>query len=152
MKFRMLLSALLLAAGLVCVAGCGKKGDSNKSKETVEKPNPQAETPQGKAAAAFWDAMFVKCDVEAAKGMLLNEKDGRYIPQWIERYQKLKKNSEHAGYADSIAKAKVGNVTVKGDTAEVSMVFTCGDKKEEGKVVLKQVGDKWLVEGFNVDL
>ena len=153
MKFRMLLSALLLAAGVVFVAGCGEKGDSNKAKET-EKPNPQAQTPQGKAAAAFWDAMFVKCDVEAAKGMMVEGDFKKNVHQWIEQFQNNKKQADYAEYANMIAKAKIGNVTVNGDTAKVSMVFVNEGEPREVKdsVVLKQVGDKWLVESFKVDL
>ena len=160
MKFRMLLSALLLAAGLVCVAGCGKKGDSNKGKET-EKANQQAD-PQSEAAAAFWNAMFVKCDAEAAKKLTVYEDSKAELENWIERFQKLKKMPEYAGYADMIAHAQVGDVTVEDDTAVVAMVFTCekDDRKmkkgesftDKRAVTLEKVGGKWLVKEFHVDL
>ena len=83
MKFRSLLSALLLAASLVCVAGCGKKEDAAKAGAKAEKAKDDP-------AAVFkdWQTALAKGDYAKVRELSVAEPGKKDI--WDEEIARFK--------------------------------------------------------------
>ena len=135
MKFRMLLSALLLAAGLVCVVGCGKKADANKKSEenkTAEKPVDDKQA----AIAAFneWKTAIVKGDAAKAKAVAVKMAAEKVDPL----IRNLKNDAE---FKKIFSGTKVVSCNVDGAKATLKVK----NDKGEGEVTMVKEDGKWKV-------
>ena len=178
MKLRILLSALLLATGLAFIAGCGENSPENTGEKAPAEQKPAEPKPAATAkkpapedvVGAFWQAVFVGGDAETATNLCsfsgqTPEQAKQGLSRYIRRFADRKKDPEYAVYAKMISNAKIGSVTVEGDTANVSMIYTVekesrftpgakkGDKREDKKALqLKRIDGNWRIVGFRVDL
>ena len=130
MKFRMLLSALLLAAGLVCVVGCGKKADANK--KTEEKPVDDKQA----AIAAFneWKTAIVNGDAAAAKAVAV-----KMAAEMVDPLVQNLKND--AAFKKIFSGTEVVSCSVDGDKATLKVK----NDKGEGEVTMVKEDGKWKV-------
>ena len=131
MKFRMLLSALLLAAGLVFVAGCDKKAETKAEKK--------ADTPtevENKYAAAFKSGDF------ATAASLCHGKQKEFVEAMGKGYanasekEKQQFKEQMAGFSFSVKKEEID-----GDYAKL----TVDVNGKEDFEYLKKVGGEWKV-------
>ena len=145
MKFRMMLSALLLAAGLVFVnTGCGKKAE-----KTAEK---KAATPTD-VAKKFSDCLK-KMDFDAAAAFCdgkMQEDVKNGAKQFAEMKEKAAKGDEQAKQVlaeveknSNAMKIEFKGEKIEGDYAVVETVTTNPDgKTNEETTYLKKVNGEW---------
>ena len=130
MKFRMMLSALLLAAGLVFVTGC-KKSPSEVAKKSLEAMKKQdfdtiialSDGKQQEEAKKFAEE-FKQMKEEADKG-------DANAKQALELYQKMT--------------YEIKGEKIEGDFAEVEVAMTMGGMTQTEKMHFKKVNGEWKV-------
>jgi PBP1b-binding outer membrane lipoprotein LpoB len=147
MKFRMILSALLLAAGIVFVGGCSK----SPSPSDVAKKFCEAMKKNDFATAAKY------CDGQQKEAI---ERMGKHLTEMKEIVAKGSNESnkdEIASLKEEIASMEKSNSEMKyeikgekieGDAATVTIAFTYANgKTEEEKVHCKKVNGEWKLTG-----
>ena len=148
MKFRMLLSALLLAAGLVCVTGCGKKAAAKAGDKAAAK----SETPTAvvnKANELMKQLNFAEV-VPLCDGQMKTDME-RAAKQFAELKAKADKGDATAKQIIAMQKEafekrkfEVKSEKIDGDFAELITNVTDGDgKTQEVKGHLKKVNGEW---------
>lgn len=152
MKFRMMLSALLLAAGIVCVSGC--KGGKKTAAKAGEPTTPT------EVAGAFFTAVVEGREADAAKlctGKNV-EKDVKEAVSAIADLQKKAKDDPKGKAAiefNALKNAKFADEEIKGGKATVNMVLTIeidGEKHvNKVSIILKQVEGKWKLDADAMD-
>ena len=156
MKFRTLLSALLVAASLVCVTGCGKKPGSGGNAADAKSASPT------EAAGKFFEAsksadfagMARFCDGEmkaffertAANLKELEDKAANGDEKAKKTVEEAKRAAEAAKSALKDCKIEFANEKIDGGFATVDVVVGKGDKKiKDDTVFFKKVGADWKV-------
>ena len=146
MKFRMMLSALLLAAGLVFVIGWSEKSESGGGKSEKK-----VDTPTEVAKKAF-DAMK-KHDFDT----LIAISDGKAQEEAKKAAKYFKQMKEMADKGDAQAKQmleimqkvyaemtyEVKGEKIEGDFAEVEVAMTMGGETKTEKMHFKKVNGQW---------
>ena len=144
MKFRMMLSALLLAVGLVFVTGCGKKADAKKAEA-------KAETPTEVAKKAL-EAMN-KMDFDTFVAL----SDGKQQEEAKKMAEEFKQIKERADKGDAQAKRQLESIQtasagvtfeikgekIEGDFAEVEFTIIPDGKGKIEKMYFKKVNGQW---------
>ena len=144
MKFRMMLSALLLAAGLVFVTGCGKKAEAKKAEAKAETPTEVAKKALDALKKQDFDTIIALSDGKAQEGVKKvaekfkqmkeeADKGNAKAKQQLEMIQKM-----YAGMTYEIKGEKI-----KGDFAEVEVAMTMDGKTETEKMHFKKVNGQW---------
>ena len=149
MKFRMMLSALLLAAGLVCVSGC--KGGKKVAAKAGEPTTPT------EVAGAFFKAVVEGREADAVKlctGKNV-EKDVKEAVSDLQKKAQADPKSKAAIEFNALKNAKFADEEIKGGKATVNMVVTIeiDGEKNVNKVsfILKQVEGKWKLDADAMD-
>ena len=153
MKFRMMLSALLLAACVVCVPGCRKTCKSDK----CGKSDKVVATTPDEVATAYFQALL-NGDTDAAVKLSVGDKASFFASQLSVGFAQTKAKAE----ADPNGKAAKGlaaiknakfNAKVEGDkaTAVMIMVVDINGRKIEREneafsFILKKVGGEWKID------
>ena len=148
MKFRMLLSALLLAAGILCVAGCGKKVEAKAEAKDAEKLN--SPTAVMKKLCAALNKMDFAAAAKLCDGKAKNDIEG--MAKEVEQLKAAaakgdeKSKKMFAQIKDGFAKMKieVKSEKIEGEFAILESVMTRfdGETREE-KIYLKKIGGDW---------
>ena len=139
MKFRMMLSALLLAAGLVCVVGCGKlKKAVNKDSKTDAPAKPvEDETNSPKYVYNAWKAAILRNDRHAADRLSTKSRvigsGNEIIIEW---------NRQMPGARLTFEETVVVAVEENGDKAVLTLK---DDEGKESKRNMVKVNGKWRV-------
>ena len=147
MKFRMLLSALLLAACVVCVPGC-KKG----AKKTAKNAEP---TTPYEVAAAYTKAVM-DGDEAAALKLCIGENAEEKVKKAAQEIAEAKKKAEadpnckEAMLLNVLKDVKFADGKIEGDNATVDIIMTIevnGQKIENKQPgYLKKVDGKWKID------
>ena len=150
MKFRMLMSALLLATCLVFTAGCGKKSSGSTN---AAAPATRELTPQEKVASDFFKA-YVAGDVETAmKFVSMSDEAKARLAKTIRGWAEWKKGvtGRNKEFVTMVESAKIGKSTSKGDAVVITLVYQSGGRSSERDAfILKQIGGKWLITEYDI--
>ena len=156
MKFRTLLSALLIAASLVCVTGCGKKAGCpcDNSGAKAASPTEAAKKFFEASKSVDFAAMAQLCDGElkafyertAANLKELEDKAAKGDELAKRKVEEAKKAVETAKAALKDRKIEFANEKIGGAFATVDVVGEKGGKKiKDDTVCVKKVGADWKV-------
>ena len=156
MKFRTLLSALLIAASLVCVTGCSKKAGCPCDDAGAKSASPTEAAKKFFEASKSADfaAMARLCDGElkayyertAAKWKELEDKAEKGDELARKKVEEAKKAVETTGAALKDRKIEFANEKIDGAFATVDVVVEKGGKKiKDDTVCAKKVGAGWKV-------
>ena len=144
MKFRMLLSALLLAAGLVFVAGCGNKTEA-KTEKKADTPTDVAKKIAAAKSKLDFAAIVTMCDGEAKKNAEEGAKELEGVKAAAAKGDATAKQQlEMLGAMFAKTKCEVKSEKIEGDYAVLDTVVTDEEgKAKEDKWHFKKVGGEW---------
>ena len=133
MKLRSLLFALLLAAGLVCVAGCGKKAEAKKV-----------------ATPAEVSATFIKAIADGDQAAAVKQCTGSYTQLFVAGMiqgikEKSKSDPDNSAMVLNVLKSAKFAEKINGDTATTAMIAPDGSKGGF-EFSLKKVDGEWKVD------
>ena len=145
MKFRTLLSALLIAASFVCVTGCKKAAPAKKAAEAkkatpteiTQKLLDAAKAGDFAAVAQFCDGEL-KMQAEAMPALIkaMEAKAAQGDAKAKKALAEFKKNQKEGTF-------QIKSEAIDGDFAIVEYTLTTGDKTKEEKGYLKKVNGEW---------
>ena len=131
----MMLSALLLAAGLVFVTGCGKKAEAK-----ADTPTEVAKKALDAMKKQDFDTLIALSDGKAQEG----------AKQGAEQFKQMKEeadkgNAEAKQALESLQKMtyEIKGEKIEGDFAEVEVAVTMDGKTKTEKMHFKKVNGQW---------